>query len=558
MSKLQFPTRVPLRYLLHVRTFVPTMAWVIGLSSIAATPDFGLVSMATWITVHTSTLLLAGFGALALRELLGLLGVRDVGLGWVLATGALAGFIKAVTTPVVEAWFGLPEAPLSALLVRGVGAVLVGIWLITIVAYALTALERLDDARSALIRTNVAKRLSEDTLVGAPEVEQSVRAITDLRQTLARSPQTVSAGSIREVVDSTVRPLSHALWSVESKRYPALKLVSLYRVALQSQKLRPGLIALVWSGTSFTGLAVSAGIIDAAAYTASVGAVALVLFSLVRLGWTQSVIGSVLAVIGASAVAVLGGFGLAGVLAPGTFSAVGIPLLVAGIAWMIFVTLGSSVLSAALNLRSVIDNDLANLDTQVLIEEQTGVGAKTVSSRRLATRLHGSIQSKLLGLAATIERRGATPEEVDSQLADILEGLEAWGVEGAPEGSTSHIPTAAELIEGWAGILDVSFENSSLEVLNQVFALEPESAEVLREALTNAYRHGAAQNVTIHATNDTGVVTLTVTDDGYGPRDGTPGLGSALLDRWSGSRWSLSPGLDGGTQLVAHLAVHKS
>ncbi|HEV8012941.1 MAG TPA: hypothetical protein VGP34_02565, partial [Pontimonas sp.] len=465
MSELRFPTRVPLRYLLHVRTFLPTMAWVIGLSSIAATPDFGLVSMATWITVHTSTLLLAGLGALALREVLRLSGVTEVGLGWVLATGALAGLIKAVTTPVVETWFGLPEAPLSALLVRSVGAVLVGIWLITIVAYALTALERLDDARSALIRTNVAKRLTEDTVVSAPEVEESVRAITALRDTLAHSPQTVSAGRIREVVDSTIRPLSHALWSAESKRYPALKLVSLYRVALQSQKLRPGLIALVWSGTSFTGLAVSAGIIDAAAYTASVGAVALVLFSLVRLGWTQSVVGSVLAVIGASSVAVLGGFGLAGVVAPGTFDAVGIPLLVAGVAWMSFVTLGSSVLSAALNLRSVIDKDLANLDTRELIEEQSGLGAKTLSSRRLATRLHGSIQSKLLGLAATIERRGATPQEVDSQLADILEGLEAWGLEGTQEGSASHTPTVAELIAGWEGILDVSVESSALDVL---------------------------------------------------------------------------------------------
>jgi signal transduction histidine kinase len=478
-----------------------------------------------------------------------------VSLGWVLATGALAGLIKAVTTPVVESWFGLPDVPLTALIVRGVGAVIVGVWLITIVAYALTALERLDDARNALIRTNVAKRLAEDTLVGAPEVAQSIQAIEGVRESLAGSPHTVSARRIRDVVESTIRPLSHALWSVESSRYPSLKLVSLYRMALQSQKLRPGLIALVWSGTSFTGLAASAGIVDAAAYTASVGAVAMVLFTLVRLGWTQSIIGSVLAVVAASSVAVLGGFGLAGLLAPGTFEAVGIPLLVAGIAWMSFVTLGSSVLSAALNLRSVIDNDLANADTREFIEEQSGLGAKTLSSRRLATRLHGAIQSKLLGLAASIEQRGATPEDVDQSLADILEGLEGITEESA-ERSPRPAPTVQELVAGWEDILDVDVEVSSQVLLDEVFEAEPDTAEVLREALVNAYRHGAAQKVRIRATRDQdGVITLQVTDDGYGPRDGEPGLGSALLDRWSGSHWSLSPGSEGGAQLEARLGI---
>lgn len=554
MSELRFPKRVPLRYLLHVKTFLPTMAWVIGLSSIAATPDFGLASMATWITVHTSTLVLAGLGALALREVLRLSGVKDVGLGWVLATGALAGLIKAVTTPVVESWFGLPDVPLSALIVRGVGAVIVGVWLIAIVAYDLTALERLRDAREALIRSNVAKRLAEDTLVEGPEVAESVRAIKGLREELSQNPSSVSPRAIREVVDSTIRPLSHALWSVESSRYPAIEVASLYRVALRSQKLRPGLIALVWSGTTFTGLAVSAGIVSAAAYSVSVGIVARILFTLVRLGWTQSVVGSLLAVVGASSVAVLGGFGLAALVAPGTADAVGIPLLTAGVVWMSFVTLGSSIISAALNIRSVIAHDLASAGTREYIEELSGSGLKTVSQRRLATQLHGSIQSKLLGLAAMMEHRRATAEEIDTALGEILHGLEHSGVEDT---STSQVaPTLGDLVGGWEGILQVTVDESSREVLDSLFVRQAEVAEILREALSNAYRHGAATAVTIRATEEPGgVVTLEVLDNGYGPRDGEPGLGSVLLDQWTGSDWTLQSTSGGGARLVAHLTM---
>ena len=556
VSALHLPKKVPLRYVIHVPTFLPTTAWIVGLSAIAATPDFELSSIVTWITVHASTLVLAGLAAIGLREILRLSGKTEVGLLWVIATGALAGLVKALTTPIVEMWLGLGGAPVEALVVRSIGAILVGVWLITIVAYALTAIEKLEEARDSLIRANVAKRLAEDTLVTSPEVEQSVEAITHLRGDLKESPGAVAPERIREVVESTIRPLSHALWSVESKRYPSLKLVSLYRMALGSHKLRSGLIALVWSGTSFTGLAVSAGIVDAAAYTASVGVVAWVLFSLLGLGRTQSVPGSVATVVGASGVAVLGGFGLAGLVSPGTFQTIGIPLLIAGIAWMSFVTLGSSVLSAALNLRSIIDNDLASVDTQELIEEQSGLGAKKLSSRNLATRLHGSIQSKLLGLAAAIEQRGATPEDIDLSLADILEGLERFTTDDTIERPASPAPKLVELTEGWAGILTVDVDDASRQVLDTTFEAEPETAEVVREALTNAYRHGAARRVTIHAIREEkGGVTLLVMDDGYGPRNGPPGLGQALLDRVTGAHWSLKERPEGGAVLEAHLAV---
>jgi hypothetical protein len=41
-----------------------------------------------------------------------------------------------------------------------------------------------------------------------------------------------------------------------------------------------------------------------------------------------------------------------------------------------------------------------------------------------------------------------------------------------------------------------------------------------------------------------------VVDDGVGPRDGAPGLGSAYFAAASGGEWSLAAGEEGGSVLV--------
>jgi anti-sigma regulatory factor (Ser/Thr protein kinase) len=81
----------------------------------------------------------------------------------------------------------------------------------------------------------------------------------------------------------------------------------------------------------------------------------------------------------------------------------------------------------------------------------------------------------------------------------------------------------------------------------------------VREALSNAYRHGSATAVGIVATEERGgAATLDVVDNGYGPRDGDPGLGSVLLDQWTESDWTLESTTGGGARLVAHLKISGS
>ena len=63
-----------------------------------------------------------------------------------------------------------------------------------------------------------------------------------------------------------------------------------------------------------------------------------------------------------------------------------------------------------------------------------------------------------------------------------------------------------------------------------------EVREVMNEGIANALRHGFASRVTV--TLGPGPE-ITISDDGTGPRDGVPGLGSTFFDSIS-QDWQLS------------------
>lgn len=551
VRRVDFPTRVPLASLFPFRALLMAMPWLVGISTVASASDFRPRTVLTWVVLHTTGLLAAGFAIVALRGIFRWAGVTEVGVVAVVLTGGVVGMVKALCTALLEPFVGFGGGPPEALVARGLGGVIVGVWLIGTIAYARAGLDRLDQARQDLIRQNVAKRLAEEATVSRPEIEKTLHAITLLREDSQGRKRDASPDKIREVVDSTIRPLSRALWSVESRRYPALRTVSLYRIALRSLPPRAWLIALVWAGTSVTGLAVSSGLVTAVAYSAAVGSVALVVFSFVRLGWTQSVVVSVVVVALAAAASVLVGFVLAGLVVPGLWAEIPAPILVAGVVWMTLVTTGASVISGVLELRAVIAKDLEDENTQHLIDEYTDTTAEAASTRRLATRLHGVVQSTLLGVAAGLDQKTLSAHDADAALADVVAQLHAMAqpTHGSLDPALGRI-SLDDLVRSWRAILDVTVDPHSAAHLLELVAERPESIEIIREALTNAHRHGRATVVTIETREHDGQLALRVSDNGYGPRRGEPGLGSALLDRWTGTQWSLSSLPQGGSTLI--------
>jgi signal transduction histidine kinase len=76
---------------------------------------------------------------------------------------------------------------------------------------------------------------------------------------------------------------------------------------------------------------------------------------------------------------------------------------------------------------------------------------------------------------------------------------------------------------------------------------------LVNEAIGNGFRHGYANQVSVSFAHSETEVTVVVKDNSLGPRGSSPGLGSLLYD--SCGSWSLTPGADGGSELVIKISL---
>lgn len=74
---------------------------------------------------------------------------------------------------------------------------------------------------------------------------------------------------------------------------------------------------------------------------------------------------------------------------------------------------------------------------------------------------------------------------------------------------------------------------------------------VVEEAISNAIRHGHASRIEVSVTRDAGNrLVVSITDNGAGPQDASPGMGSAYLSMVSDGRWTMESSGAGTRVLV--------
>ena len=161
--------------------------------------------------------------------------------------------------------------------------------------------------------------------------------------------------------------------------------------------------------------------------------------------------------------------------------------------------------------------------------------------RRLALTVHGPIQSALVAAAVTMSRPGFTPDQVPA-LAGSLDQAMAH-IDRAAGAPPLLQAAARDLASLWVDSAEVAFTASgdASGAIDGDEALRTVVIEVMREAVSNAVRHGAADAVTLVVTRPAeGIVRIVSDDDGDGPPIApTPGLGSAMLDEVA-LDWSLT------------------
>ena len=162
------------------------------------------------------------------------------------------------------------------------------------------------------------------------------------------------------------------------------------------------------------------------------------------------------------------------------------------------------------------------------------------ASRTLARYVHGTLQSRLLASALAIEQaeRTGDPAGFDRALEQAREALLLPEVLPVP---TTDLALALRDSMGlWSGLATIDVDlPGSLPVLSP--ALVTKICLIVEEGIANAMRHGAATTVGVALTTTDRSITITITDDGVGPRGGAAGLGSTVFDRAGSSPWQLEP-----------------
>jgi hypothetical protein len=175
-----------------------------------------------------------------------------------------------------------------------------------------------------------------------------------------------------------------------------------------------------------------------------------------------------------------------------------------------------------------------------------------VARRRIGFIMHGSLQSSLNSALIQLgASQQPSAELIDSVRGQIRLALGKIGVSG--ESWNSFAEVKQEISQVWSGTIEIDWDidPNCLAPLNE----NPETAEcvieVIREAVSNAAKHGGSSHVAISLVFNDSSLALTAIDNGTIKNTGkTQGLGSEFLDDVC-SWWELTANSSSGMTLSA-------
>lgn len=183
-----------------------------------------------------------------------------------------------------------------------------------------------------------------------------------------------------------------------------------------------------------------------------------------------------------------------------------------------------------------------------------------VARRNWSLVIHGTVQASLTAALTRLNVPDADKKTLDLAKKDLERAIAALST--PPSLDVKFAPAIKEIVATWQGVcdIDVQIDSAIKKIVAKDSRLSMCVNEILKEAVSNAVRHGDARTAKVSLNlADEGVLNLTVTNDGYAPRiGGRKGLGSNLLDELT-VNWSL--GFDSATDqtiLTARLPFSRS
>ena len=171
---------------------------------------------------------------------------------------------------------------------------------------------------------------------------------------------------------------------------------------------------------------------------------------------------------------------------------------------------------------------------QLLIQKETSQVRQDI-----ARYLHGNLQSRVMALGLSMQMADVQDQRnMDSAMSIARSLLDSPFSELIDTEERSLSDEVAHNISRWDGLLKIDFH---IEIPDsQLSPIQTRAVgAAIEEGLANALRHGLAKEIGIRIYEDGIGLTLTIQDDGIGPRNTPPGLGSRLFDTVATRGWSL-------------------
>ena len=173
----------------------------------------------------------------------------------------------------------------------------------------------------------------------------------------------------------------------------------------------------------------------------------------------------------------------------------------------------------------------------------------------LATELHGSVQATLHATALQLSKIDQPSISDLEKVRDAVDkAISRLGQTEYLEGE-SFSQIIQDIAEVWEDTCEIEYliQPDAQAVLDQQQSLARSTVEVLREAITNAIKHGKAKNIKVSITKNGQLVDLIVDNDGSEIVTGQRGLGASVIAELTHSHTLYSS--RGGVRFTAAIAL---
>jgi len=182
---------------------------------------------------------------------------------------------------------------------------------------------------------------------------------------------------------------------------------------------------------------------------------------------------------------------------------------------------------------------------QQILDETTAINARLewkvardnsllwAEQKQLSRTLHQEIQGTLIAAAFRLQRDIEAGADTTQSLTEVRELISAAAVQSVRPGEVHDLRTGlTEIRDRWAGVIGLTWncEESLVDRIDGDTVTRRIIFDLLGEFITNALKHGHAQNAAVSITLlDHNAIRVSLTNDGKPlPATATPGLGTRL------------------------------